>query len=173
MCERAWGLSSLLPALLCLALAGLASANDRPSVAAGAILQQQQQIRSDAAAGRGSFKDLDPAKRADLFARQDRVAELLAGIAATGELADADQVALATELDAIQAIVIHAEDERKVCVPQKRIGSHRPVISCRTVAERRAAREDSRLGIDRRNLEHEIVLRNNDCAASPDACSRP
>lgn len=123
-------------------VATTALANDIPkNLDAQAILAQQQQIRAEVEKRGGRFKDMDAAKREELFARQGKVASLLADKKATTDLPEQDQIVVFNELEAIEGIVNNAEDERMVCERVKPVGSNRPKTVCMTVAERRAERE--------------------------------
>lgn len=136
---RGFTIGSVVAGLL--ALAQIASANDHPNLDAKAILAQQSQIRAEASAGSGRYKGLEPAKRDDLFVRQDRVMSLLAHKTFTTELSESEQIDLFNDLEAIEGIVNKAEDERMVCERSKPVGSNRPRTVCLTVAQRRAERE--------------------------------
>src|SRR5687768_8182313 len=97
-------------------VATTALANDIPkNLDAQAILAQQQQIRAEVDKRGGRFKDMDAAKREELFARQGKVASLLADKKATTDLPEQDQIVVFNELEAIEGIVNKAEDERMVC----------------------------------------------------------
>jgi hypothetical protein len=139
--------------LLGLATAATAAlANDvHKNLDAQAILAQQQQIRAEVEKRDGRFKDMDAVKREELFARQGKVASLLAGKKATTELPEADQIVVFNELEAIEGIVNKAEDERMVCERIKPVGSNRPKTVCMTAAERRAEREAASKQMNTRN----------------------
>ncbi len=57
------------------------------------------------------------------------------------ELAMDDRMAAINALEAINAGITRAEDERLVCERIKQVGSNRPTRVCRTVAELRQARQ--------------------------------
>lgn len=133
-------------------VATTALANDIPkNLDAQAILAQQQQIRAEVEKRGGRFKDMDAAKREELFARQGKVASLLADKKATTDLPEQDQIVVFNELEAIEGIVNNAEDERMVCERVKPVGSNRPKTVCMTVAERRAQREAAEKDMNTRN----------------------
>jgi hypothetical protein len=133
-------------------VATTALANDIPkNLDAQAILAQQQQIRAEVEKRGGRFKDMDAAKREELFARQGKVASLLADKKATTDLPEQDQIVVFNELEAIEGIVNKAEDERMVCERVKPVGSNRPKTVCMTVAERRAQREAAEKDMNTRN----------------------
>jgi len=123
---------------------------------AHAIRKQQEQIRTEAEARSGRYKDLSEARHTELQQRQSVVMRLTEGVAQTTELKEAQQIELFNALEAIEAIeaiVNAAEDERMVCERHRPIGSNRPQTICKTVAERRAEREAARGQIGKRNLE--------------------
>lgn len=134
-----------------------ASANDHPNLSAEAVRQQQKDIRAAVEAGRGTFKDLPTAKRNELIGRQDRVSKLLEGIQRTTDLGELQQIDLFNELEAIQAIVNAAEDERMICRRERPTGTNRPQTVCKTVAQRRA---------DREAIERDTGRRSNACSDS-------
>jgi len=115
---------------------------------AKAIRTQQAQIRMNAETRVGIYKDLSEAKRQDLFQRQSIVQRLTADVASTNELSESDQMELFNQLEAIEAIVNSAEDDRMVCQRIKPVGSHRNQTICKTVAQRRAEREAAQNGVN-------------------------
>jgi hypothetical protein len=135
-----------LTVLLAAALlaAPVAASSDHPNMDANAIRAQQQQIRSEAQARSGRYAKLSPKQQRELAHQQDRVMQLLgSNVARTTDLSEVDQVALFNSLEAIEAIVNNAEDERLVCERHKPVGTNRPRTVCRTAAQRAAAREAS------------------------------
>lgn len=108
---------------------------------ADAIRTQQSQIRMDAEARTGRFKHMSERSRSDLFTRQQRVEGLLQGVSKTTELNELQQIDLFNHLEAIEALVNAAEDERMICERYKPVGTKRPKTMCLTVAQRRAANE--------------------------------
>jgi hypothetical protein len=145
--------NTLLPAMMLalLVLAGPIVAKEHPNTSAAAIREQQQEIRTEVVAGKGRYKDMASDKRAKLLSHQDRVLALLAGVDFTTELSELDQIAAFNALEAIEAIVNAAEDERMICERFKPVGSNRPQTLCRTVAQRRAEREAAQQGMGRRD----------------------
>ena len=106
-----------------------------------AILAQQQDIRAKAAARKERYRDLEEPRIRELLANQDTVIRLLAGTARTTELPERDQIAVFNALEAIEAIVNQAEDERLVCERYKPVGSNRTQTMCKSVAQRRDEQE--------------------------------
>ncbi len=123
-----------------LAVAGVASAGQDVA----AIVAQQTQMRAEAQAGTGRYKDMPQAQRDDLVRRQAAVLQLVEGRRSTDELDPQRRTDLFNELEAIEAIVNRAEDERMVCEYRKAIGSNRKERVCKTVAQRRKEQEEAR-----------------------------
>lgn len=120
---------------------------------AAAILAQQQEIREDAAAGKGRYKGMKPEQRDQLAREQDTVQRLLSGRGRTTELPQAAQLELFNALEAISAIVNKAEDDRLVCRSHKPTGSNRKITTCQTVAQIRAQRERDAQTLQRRDQQ--------------------
>ncbi len=129
-------------ALMCLA-APPVSANNTRNTDARTILDQQAGIRTEAMNKKGRYKDMAEAKRQELFAHQDKVNRMLEGVASTTDLPETDQIAVFNSLEAIEAIINQAEDERMVCKRVKPVGSNRPETVCKTVAQMRAEKLDA------------------------------
>lgn len=147
-----------------LGLAQSLAAETHPNLDANAIREQQQQIRADAQAKKGPYKDLSPQKREELFKHQSVVMDLTQSIKSTTDLEEPQQVALFNALESIEAIVNAAEDERLVCERIRPIGSNRTQTSCKTVAQRRAEREAAQKNMGNRNLEcSEAVMGPGGC----------
>jgi hypothetical protein len=125
--------------LLC--LPGPLWASTRAAGSLPDIHAQQVQLRQEASAGQGRFKDLTAAERQALIVQQDRFLALTKGRQSLDELSMDDRMAAINTLEAINATITRAEDERLVCERIKQVGSHRPTRICRTVAELRQARQ--------------------------------
>ena len=148
-------MKGILAILVCslLWVAGAATANDHPNLDAGAIRKQQQEIRTAIEAGRGAYKDLPDAKKRELLSKQDRVLSLIGNRSRTTELNEYQQIELFNNLEAIQAIINSAEDDRMICRRERPTGTNRPQTICKTVAQRRAERESIERDTGRRTLE--------------------
>jgi len=107
------------------------------------IRDQQNEIRREANAKRGRYRDMDEKARSRLFSEQDKVLALLEGKASSNELSRQDQLTLFNSLEAISAMVNRAEDERMICERTKRQGSNISETICKTVAQRRAERQSA------------------------------
>ncbi len=137
--------------LAVLAVLTAASAQAHPNLEAAAIRSQQQQIRADAEARTGRYKDMPDAKRNDLFRRQGQVEGLLGNVQSTTELDETRRIQLFNNLEAISAIINAAEDERMICERTKLVGTNRPTTVCKTEAQRRHEREAGQREMLRRN----------------------
>jgi hypothetical protein len=132
----------LLALLIALASSGAAQAIDQTAgVDASAILTQQRQIRDEAMARQGRYKNMEEAKRSDLFVQQSVVFQLLDGKQNSNELAEPDRVKLFNALEAIEASINNARDEQVVCEFIRSVGSNRPQRVCKTYAQRAKERE--------------------------------
>ena len=129
--------TAVLPAVLLLASLPAFATDQKPAGDAQAILTHQAQIRSEALAGKGRYKDMAEAQRTALFNHQDTITRLLQDVDNTSDLPENDKLAVFNAIEAVKAIVTKAEDERMVCVREKPLGSNRPERVCKTVAQRR------------------------------------
>ena len=116
-----------------------ALANDNTSAAA--ILSQQAIIQADALKRSGRYKDVSETDLQALLEHQSLVANKLASVESTTQLSERDQITVFNSLEAIEAIINKAENERMVCERYKPIGTNRPTTVCKTVAQRRTERE--------------------------------
>jgi hypothetical protein len=139
--------------IACLLAQPVTASTVHPNLDASAIRTQQQEIRAEAAQRRGRYKDLEEPRRAELFRHQSKVDSLLKSVDKTTDLSELEQVQLFNSLEAIEAIVNAAEDDRMICERSKPVGSNRPVTVCKTVAQRREERESSTRDMGRRTLE--------------------
>src|SRR5690606_6366195 len=108
------------------------------------IIAQQQQIRADAEAGQGRYRDMDAPTMKQLREHQDGVLGLLEGHERSTELSREDQMTVFNSLEAISAILTRAEDDRMICRRERSVGSRFATEVCRTVAERRADSKEAR-----------------------------
>ncbi|MGO1719302.1 MAG: hypothetical protein ACTHZI_03820 [Luteimonas sp.] len=131
-----------------------AIANDQVLVStdAQAIISQQQEIREEAVARNGRYRDMEESARSSLLAEQDKVLELLEGKERSTDLSQIDQTILFNSLEKISAIVNQAEDERMVCRRERTTGSHRVQNICKTVAQLRDEREQSQSALGNRDI---------------------
>ncbi|WP_149195210.1 hypothetical protein [Luteimonas suaedae] len=122
---------------------------------AKSIIAQQEEIRAEAVARKGRYKDMDERTIRDLLAKQDKVMDLLDGKEHSTELSKIDQTTLFNSLESIEAIVNKAEDERMVCRRERTTGSHRTQNVCKTVAQLRTEREQGQTAIGARDIRCE------------------
>jgi len=136
-----------------LALSQSAIGQGRPNLEVTAILTQQQEIRGEATARKGRYKDMKEGTRQELFANQEVVRHLLEGKTYTTDLPEHEQIKVVNALESIQAIVNKAEDERLICERHKPVGSHRTKTLCMTVAQRDAEQEAGRKQVNYRDQQ--------------------
>ena len=74
---------------------------------------------------------------------------LLEGKQTIADLNPDQQIKAANLLESIKAAVTGAEDQRKVCTRERKIGSNFTQRVCRTAGEMRAEREATRTGLER------------------------
>lgn len=142
------------PLFLCLALAVVAPASmarsDIDSTrSVRAIVEQQQRIREEVSAKRNGWEEVPAEKRNAVLRDQDQVFMLLEGKQTVADLTPNQQVKVANLLESIKAAVTGAEDQRRICTRERKIGSHFPTRVCRTVGQIRKEREATRQGLDR------------------------
>jgi len=118
------------------------------TVDADAIRAQQAKIREDARVGRGIYENLSEAQRSELFTHQDVTLRLIEGKQTTEELSEPERLKLFNQLEAIEALVNQAQDQRLICERVATIGTNRKERVCKTVAQRR---EEMRLAQDALN----------------------
>lgn len=133
----------LLASIIAMAAAAPASGNEAPAPDVSKILQQQAAIRADVMARSGRYKDLPEDKRNTLLNHQQVVTSRLGGVQTTAQLNEHDRIAVFNALEAIEAIVNKAEDDRMICKRHKPVGSNRPQTVCRTVAQLRAEEDNN------------------------------
>jgi hypothetical protein len=130
---------------------------------AGAVSVAELIAYHDGVAKRARTKDFDALSRSErdqLAAAQAEIRAAVTGKASTADLDDATRMAVFKAHEQVQALVTKAEDGRMVCTQQKRIGSNRRTLECRTVAQ---IREDRERAQDNR-------LRNRTCDPSSGGC---
>jgi len=142
----------LLALLIALASSGAVQAIEKGAgVDASAILTQQRQIHDEAISRKGRYKNMEEAKRSDLFTKQDVVFRLLEGKQNSNELAEADRVKLFNALEAIEATVNNERDEQMICEFTRRVGSNRVERVCKTYAQRAKEREVAEKELNRQS----------------------
>lgn len=110
------------------------------------IRTQQAELRQAIEKKSGNYAHFTDDERKTIFARQDDVLAVLGDKASVDELNSDGKLRLANALEAVDAAVHHAEDNRLICERIKPIGSNRPENKCMTVGQRRKLREDAQRG---------------------------
>lgn len=137
---QAWAAAG--PAVATAARAGTTETSaSLDNTSAAAIRAQQEQLRAELGAPNGRLKVLSATRRERLVHHQNLVLSQLEGVERTTDLSEADQIAVFNSLEAIEAIVNTAEDDRMVCRRSKPVGSNRPTTVCRSVAQIRREKE--------------------------------
>lgn len=108
------------------------------------IIAQQHEIRADAEAGEGRYKDMDAVTMKQLRDHQEVVLGLLEGHERSTDLPREDQMTVFNSLEAISAILNQAEEDRMICRRERTVGSRFATEVCKTVGERRAETRDAR-----------------------------
>lgn len=138
-------LRHLLAALLLAAtLPALADSTGSKAPTVSNMSVQQFLAYHDDVARRAKTKDFEALSRSEreqLAASQGEIRAALAGKATMSDLDDPARLVVFNAHEKVLALVTKAEDERMVCTQQKRIGSNRRTLECRTVAQLREDRE--------------------------------
>lgn len=146
----------LLAALL---FAGPAFADDRATVdvaGAATFSEQRTEILADLADGE-TYAEITLEDREKVVSTLSRMQRMLGSHESAQALHPDVRVALMNEQETINNILGQAHrDSRMVCTRERPVGTRMPTNVCRTVAERRRLREDSR-----RNLDGAGRSRNN------------
>jgi len=134
----------LLAALL---FAGNAVANERATVdvnSAVSFSEQRSQVLADLADGE-TYAEISPEDREKVVSALGNIEKMLGSHASTQALHPDTRVALVNEQETINNILTRAHrDSRMVCSREIPVGTRMPTNVCRTVAERRRLRDDSR-----------------------------
>lgn len=139
--------------LACLAIAamsGAALAQQKP-LEIDRIVKEQPALRSQLQTGSGEIGKLPQAQRDELLARQAEMLATLEGKRSAAELTPEEQLAVRSTLDAI-ADGQQGGADHQVCRREKRIGTNMSTRVCRTVAQLRIEREQSRDRLETRRI---------------------
>lgn len=118
--------------------------------------EQRDQVMADLSDGE-TYAEISPEDRARVVSSLGRMERLLGTNASPQALHPDDRVELMNEQERINNILTRARaDSRLVCRREVTVGSRMPTNVCRTVAESRRVREDSR-----QRLEGAGRARNN------------
>ena len=105
------------------------------------IVTQQQEIRAGVIAGTGRYKDMPENTKTELLAKQGELLKLIDGKTDTAELNAHQSIEAFNLLEWIKAAVNSTDDERMVCRNERRIGSNRMTVICRTQRQINEARQ--------------------------------
>lgn len=94
----------------------------------------------------GNYSHFTDDERKAIFAKQDEVLSLIDGKQAVADLGPDGKIALANALEAVNASVARAEDNRMICERIKPVGSNRPQNKCISAGTRRRMREEAQRG---------------------------
>lgn len=138
----------LLAALL---FAGPALADDRTSLdvaGAGTFSEQRAEVLADLADGE-TYAELSTQDREKVISTLSRMERMLGDHESAQALHPDDRVALINEQETVNNILTQAHrDSRMVCTRERPVGTRMPTNVCRTVAERRRLRENSRRDLE-------------------------
>ena len=145
--------------LVALLFAGTAVANERSTLdvtGKADFSAQRAQVLADLADGE-TYAEITPEDREKVVATLGRMQRILGTNESAQGLHPDSRVELMNEQETINNILTQAHrDSRMVCTRETPVGTRMPTNVCRTVAERRRLRDDSR-----RNLEGAGRSRNN------------
>ena len=113
------------------------TSRDLKGAALRRVVAEQTELRAEVATKGRRFKDMEPAEREALIAKQDRLLELLAGRSDIEELSAEQREEVYAALKTIDTTVMRVEDDRMICERVKVVGSNRPQNKCMTVGQRR------------------------------------
>lgn len=113
------------------------TSRDLKGAALRRVVAEQTALRAEVAGKGRRFKDMEPAEREALIAKQDRLLELLAGRSDIEELSAEQREEVHAALKTIDTTVARVEDDRMICERVKVVGSNRPQNKCMTVGQRR------------------------------------
>jgi hypothetical protein len=134
-----------LAGLMLMATAARAS-DSAPTLAASdysGFHAQALVIRRDLAGGK-LYSELDPRQRDEVLAALDRIDTALAAKGNIDAMPEEAKLRVFNDQELVNATLTKGrEDSRLLCTRETPVGSHRPVVSCETVAERRRLRDRS------------------------------
>ncbi|MBW8850376.1 MAG: hypothetical protein JF600_06320 [Xanthomonadales bacterium] len=113
----------------------------RLSVTPDQIRTQQAELRHAIETKSGNYAQYSDEERKAILARQDDVLTVLGDKTSIDDLGPEGKVRLTNALEAVDAAVNRAEDNRMICEIVKRTGSNRSERKCMTVGQRRQMRE--------------------------------
>lgn len=126
------------------AVAASATAKPHVAVAEGDFAAQRSRIEADLADGK-TYAEISPADRARVRESLARISAQLNGVASVDELSEPARVAVFNDQELINEVLTQAAaDSRLLCERVEKLGSHRRVTQCETVAERRRRSQQDR-----------------------------
>ena len=135
-----------LVALFLLAATSAEAGDKRTNLAASdyaGFEAQSQVIRRDLAEGK-LYSELDMRQRNDVLAALDRIHAALEAKGNVAAMSEDAKLRVFNDQELVNAMLTKGrEDSRVLCSRETPVGSHRPVTSCETVAERRRNRDRS------------------------------
>ena len=104
---------------------------------------QSTVIRRDLNQGK-IYSELDQRQRDEVFAALDRIQAVLEAKGNIAALSEDAKLRVFNDQELVNAMLTkRREDSRLLCSRETPVGSHRPVTSCETIAERRRNRDRS------------------------------
>jgi hypothetical protein len=134
--------------LLALSLACLPARAEPPPLRSDAVLAQQQALRQALDEREGRYGAMPRERRARIRSEQDRLAGLLAGTRSTDDLDPDRRAQVFAALDAIQAEIDAPGEDRVVCTREARTGSNVLTRVCRSARQRREEADAGRARLE-------------------------
>lgn len=111
---------------------------------AGPSFADQREAIEKALADGKTYSEISATDREEVRSALSRMAMHLDGGRSVQDLPEATKAIVFNDQERINQILTQAsEDSRVVCTRQTKVGTHRPVTQCLTVAERRRIREQT------------------------------
>lgn len=108
------------------------------------IVDQQTDLRNQALAKKGAFKDLTDSEREELIKKQNHILQLLDGRDDVQQLRVEEKIELFNDLEWVSATVRKAEEDRQICERSRTVGSNRYQTVCMTARQYREHKERAR-----------------------------
>jgi hypothetical protein len=105
--------------------------------------KQHERLRASLADGE-TYREITPRQRTEVNEALSRIASRLDGGGTLEQLAAEERTQLYNDQELVNTILTQARaDSRMICTRETKVGSHRPISTCLTVAERRRLQEQS------------------------------
>jgi len=108
------------------------------------VRAQQKEIRAGVMAGTGRYKDMPEPDKQTLLKEQDKLLSIIGDKQDPSQLSQDERIETFNILEAIEASINKAEDERVTCERYQKTGTNRKVVVCRTQRQIREARDRAR-----------------------------